>query len=46
MNYPDFKLTHITFYHGACSRHLGLEQLKDRMVELSTMSQAFDQPLF
>ena len=24
-----FKLTHITFNHGAYSLHLGLEQLKD-----------------
>jgi hypothetical protein len=33
-----FKLTHTTFYHGACSHHLGLEQLKDRTVKSSTMS--------
>jgi hypothetical protein len=25
-----FKLTHITFNHGAFSLHLGLEQLKDK----------------
>jgi hypothetical protein len=37
MNYSDYKLTHITFHYGACSRHLGLEQLKDKMVKLSTM---------
>jgi hypothetical protein len=35
-----FKLTHITFNYGACSLHLGLEQLKDRTVKSSTMSQA------
>jgi hypothetical protein len=35
-----FKLTHITFNYGACSLHLGLKQLKDRMVKSSTMSQA------
>jgi hypothetical protein len=40
MNYPDFKLTHITFYYEACSRHLGLEQSKDRTVKSSAMSQA------
>ena len=34
-----FKPTHITFNHGACSVHLGLEQLKDRMIKLSTISQ-------
>ena len=34
-----FKLTHLTFNHGACSLHLGLEQLKDRTIESSTMSQ-------
>jgi hypothetical protein len=34
-----FKLTHITFFHGACSRHLGLEQLKDRTIKSSAMSQ-------
>jgi hypothetical protein len=32
-----FKLTHITFHHGACSYHLGLEQLKDRTVKSSSM---------
>ena len=32
------KLIHITFHHGACNRHLCLEQLKDRTVKLSTMS--------
>jgi hypothetical protein len=32
-----FKLTHITFHHGSCTRHLGLEQLKDRTVKSSTM---------
>jgi hypothetical protein len=32
-----FKLTHITFYHGACSRHLGLAQLKDRTVKSSAI---------
>jgi hypothetical protein len=35
-----FKLTHIIFNYGACSLHLGLGQLKDRMVKSSTMSQA------
>jgi hypothetical protein len=35
---PTFKLTHITFNHGACSLHLGLEQLKDRTIKLSTVS--------
>ena len=34
-----FKLTHITFNHGACSLHLCLEQLKDRTIKSSTMSQ-------
>ena len=34
-----FKLTHITFNHGACSLYLGLEQLKDRTIKSSTMSQ-------
>ena len=34
-----FKLTHITFNHGSCSLYLGLEQLKDRTIKLSTMSQ-------
>ena len=34
-----FKLTHITFNHGACSLHLDLEQLKDRTIKSSTMSQ-------
>ena len=34
-----FKLTHITFNHGACSLYLGLEQLKDRMIKASTISQ-------
>ena len=34
-----FKLTHITFNHGACSLHLGLEQLKDRTIKSSTISQ-------
>ena len=34
-----FKLTHITFNHGACSLHLGLEELKDRTIKSSTMSQ-------
>jgi hypothetical protein len=28
-----FKLTHMTFNHGACSLHLGLEQLKDRTIK-------------
>jgi hypothetical protein len=37
----SFKLTHITFNHGACSLYLGLEQLKDRTIKLSTMSQVF-----
>ena len=36
---PTFKLTHITLNHGACSLHLGLEQLKDRTIKSSTMSQ-------
>jgi len=36
-----FKLTHITFNHGACSLHLGLEQLKDRTIKSSTMSHVF-----
>ena len=31
-----FQLTHITFNHGACSLHLGLEQLKDRTTKSST----------
>ena len=39
INRSDFKLTHITFNHGACSLHLGLEQLKDRTIKSSTMSQ-------
>ena len=34
-----FKLTHITFNHGAYSLHLSLEQLKDRTIKPSTMSQ-------
>ena len=34
-----FKLTHITFNHGAYSLHLGLEQLKDRTIKSNTMSQ-------
>ena len=34
-----FKLTHITFNHGACSLHLGLEQLKNRMIKSSSLSQ-------
>ena len=34
-----FKLTHITFNHGACSIHLGLEQLNDRTIKSSTISQ-------
>ena len=34
-----FKLTHITFNHGLLSLHLGLEQLKDRTIKSSTMSQ-------
>ena len=34
-----FKLTHITFNHGACILHLGLKQLKDRTIKSSTMSQ-------
>jgi hypothetical protein len=33
-----FKLTHITFNHGAFSLHLGLEQLKDRIIKSSTAS--------
>jgi hypothetical protein len=33
-----FKVTHITYNHGACCLHLGLEQLKDRMIKSSTMS--------
>jgi len=37
VNYFDSRLTHITFYRGACSYHLGLEQLKDRTVKSSTM---------
>ena len=32
-----FKLTHITFNHGAYSLHVGLEQLKDITIKLSTM---------
>ena len=40
VNYSDFKLTHITFNHGAYSLHLGLEQLKDKTIKLSTMSLA------
>jgi hypothetical protein len=35
-----FKLIHITFNYGACSLYLGLEQLKERTIESSTMSQA------
>ena len=34
-----FQFTHITFNHAACSLHLGLEQLEDRMIKSSTMSQ-------
>ena len=34
-----FKLTHITFNHGACSLHLVLEQLKDRTIKSSTIPQ-------
>jgi hypothetical protein len=34
-----FKLSHFIFDHGTYSLHLGLEQLKDRMVKSSTMSQ-------
>jgi len=34
-----FKLTPITFNHGTCNLHLGLEQLKDRTIKSSTMSQ-------
>jgi hypothetical protein len=34
-----FKLTRITFNHGAFSLYLGLEQLKDRIIKSSTMSQ-------
>jgi hypothetical protein len=34
-----FKLTRITFNHGAFSLHLGLEQLKDRTIKSSTTSQ-------
>ena len=34
-----FKLTHITFNHGACSLHLGLDQLKDKTIKSITMSQ-------
>jgi hypothetical protein len=34
-----FKLTHITINHGLLSLHLGLEQLKDRMIKSSFMSQ-------
>ena len=34
-----FKLTQITFNHGACSLHLGLEQLKGRTIKSSTISQ-------
>ena len=33
-----FQLTHITFNHGACSLHLGLEQLKDKIIKSRTMS--------
>jgi hypothetical protein len=40
MNYYDYRLTHITFYHRAYDRHLGLEQLKDRTVKSSAMFQA------
>jgi hypothetical protein len=40
MNYFDYRLTHITFYHGAYGRHLGLEQLKDKTVKSSAMFQA------
>jgi hypothetical protein len=35
-----FKLTHITFHHGACRCLLGLEQLKDRTIKSSAMFQA------
>ena len=35
----SFKLTHITLNYGACILHLGLEQLKDRTIKSSTMSQ-------
>jgi hypothetical protein len=43
-----FKVTHITFHHGACSRLLGLEQLKDRTVRSSQVPcfKLFDQLLF
>jgi hypothetical protein len=34
-----FKLTHITFNYGLLSFHLDLEQLKDRTIKSSTMSQ-------
>jgi hypothetical protein len=34
-----FKVTHITFNYGVFSLHLGLEQLKDKMIKSSTMSQ-------
>jgi hypothetical protein len=34
-----FKLTHITFNHVVFSLYLGLEQLKDKMIKSSTMSQ-------
>jgi hypothetical protein len=40
MNYSNYRLTHITFYHGAYGHHLGLEQLKNRMVKSSAMFQA------
>jgi hypothetical protein len=33
-----FKLTCITFNHGAFSLHLGLEQLKDRTIKSSNAS--------
>jgi hypothetical protein len=39
MNYSDYRLTYITFYHGAYARHLGLEQLKDRTVKSSVLFQ-------
>ena len=38
VNYFDFRLTHITFNYGAFNLHLGLEQLKDRTIKLSTVS--------
>ena len=36
-----FKLIHITFNHGAYSLYLSLDQLKDRTIKSSTMSQVF-----